>query len=86
VKSRRQSDLTATSRRWYAVNVRDRTRCLFFFAFSSMKSYDAFNHPSRYSDAEQDAIPVGLPYDNNPNTGFEGWSVAGRAEHRGGPK
>jgi hypothetical protein len=54
-------------------------------AFSSMRSYEATNHPSRYGDAELDAIPIGLNYMNNPNTGYEGWSVGGGPEHRGGP-
>jgi len=86
VSSRRQSDLEAAFRRWYAINGRDRSRCLFFFAFSSMQSYEVFNHPSGYSNAEQDAIPIGLSYSNNPNTGYEGWSVGGGAQHTGGPR
>jgi hypothetical protein len=86
VRSGRQAGLEAAFRRWYAINGRDRSRCLFFFAFSSMTSYEVFNHPSRYSDAEQDAAPIGLSYYNNPNTGFEGWGVGGGAQHTGGPR
>jgi hypothetical protein len=85
VKSRRQQDLGAAFRTWYARNARDRSRCLFFFAFASVKSYDVSNHPMRYSDREQDLTPIGLSYYNNPNTGFEGWSVGGGIQHRGGP-
>jgi hypothetical protein len=86
VSSLRTNDLEAAFRRWYAINGRDRSRCLFLFAFSSMRSYEVFNHPSRYSNAEQDATPIGLSYYNNPNTGFEGWSIGGGSQHTGGPR
>jgi len=86
VRSHRQADLEAAFRIWYTMHVRDKGQCLSFMAFSSMASYDATNHPSRYTDAQLDAIPTGLNYYNNPNTGYEGWGVGGGPEHHGGPR
>jgi len=86
VRSHRQIDLEAAFKIWYAKHAREKGQCLSFMAFSSMKSYDATNHPSHYTDAQLDAIATGLNYFNNPNTGYEGWSIGGGAEHRGGPR
>jgi hypothetical protein len=79
--SHRQADLELVYKRWMAEQNPDKTQCVSFMAYASQQSFQAAEHPSQYTNAQLDAIPAGLTYTNNPNTGYEGWSIGGEHEH-----
>lgn len=80
--SHRQSDLDAVYHRWMAEHNIDKSHCVSFMAYASERSYDAANGSSKFSEAELAAIPNGLDYMNNPNTGYEGWTDGEGHEHK----
>jgi hypothetical protein len=81
VLSGRQGDLERALRRWMQISGTDKSLCMHFEAYSSSESYDASQNPTKYSDAELEAIPDGLQYTNNPNSGYEGWTSPEGKEH-----
>jgi hypothetical protein len=81
VNSHKQRDLNTVVKEWMAANATDKSLCMHFEAFATQESYDASQHPSRYTEAELQTMPYGVFYTNNPNTHYEAWTDSDGHEH-----